>query len=451
MGAGVKMSKKKRLVISVIIRTKNEEKWISRCLESVFSQKVDAEIEVVLVDNNSNDHTIEVAKRYPVNQFINIDNFLPGKALNEGIRASMGDYIVCISAHCIPEKNTWLEKMLSNFEGNKNIAGVYGRQLPLSFTDPIDKRDLLIVFGLDKKIQKKDYFFHNANSMLPHSVWEDFPFDENVTNIEDRVWGKQVIQAGYNIIYEPEAAVYHHHGLHQGNTRERVRGVVSILEYVDSNDINGLPTVMSSEKINVAAVIPLIGNLVESSEQKALFEQTVQDLKNSKSISSIYCLCEDESIAQSMAINWLNRTLVKNANSMGLNKLLMHALEMIEAEEDFPDSILYVNYDYMNRPKGIVDELINDAQYKGYDTVFAGLVDFGHYWYHNEDNEYHQTDPSLKPREKRDPLYKALYGLGCLTASWLIRKGEMVGGIVGILQISDSKYSVRSIKQTSFE
>ena len=153
------MSKKKRLVISVIIRTKNEEKWISRCLESVFSQKVDAEIEVVLVDNNSNDHTIEVAKRYPVDQFININNFLPGKALNEGIRASTGDYIVCISAHCIPEKNTWLEKMLSNFEGNEKIAGVYGRQLPLSFTDPIDKRDLLIVFGLDKKIQKKDYFY----------------------------------------------------------------------------------------------------------------------------------------------------------------------------------------------------------------------------------------------------------------------------------------------------
>ena len=65
---------------------------------------------------------------------------------------------------------------------------------------------------------------------------------------------------------------------------------------------------------------------------------------------------------------------------------------------------------------------------------------------HNQENEYHLTDPSLKPSENREPIYKALYGLGCLTASWLIRKGEMVGGIVGILQISDSKYSVRSIK-----
>ena len=79
--------------------------------------------------------------------------------MNDGIRASIGDFIVCISAHCIPEKDSWIEKLLVNFERDEKIAGVYGRQLPLSFTDSVDKRDLLIVFGLDKRIQKKDYFF----------------------------------------------------------------------------------------------------------------------------------------------------------------------------------------------------------------------------------------------------------------------------------------------------
>ena len=185
------MAKSKPKIISIIIRTKNEEKWIGRCLDAVFSQKVEAEIEVILVDNNSTDHTVEVARRYPVNKFIYINKFLPGKALNDGVRASTGDYIVCISAHCIPEKEDWLQALLFNFKNNFKIAGVYGRQLPLSFTDSIDKRDLLIVFGLDRRIQEKDYFFHNANSMIPRSVWEEFPFDEQVTNIEDRVWGRR--------------------------------------------------------------------------------------------------------------------------------------------------------------------------------------------------------------------------------------------------------------------
>ncbi len=441
------MTDSKKLVISVIIRTNNEEKWIGHCLVAVFSQKVDAEIEVILVDNESTDHTLEVAKRYPVNKFVTIKEFLPGKALNEGIRASIGDYIVCISAHCIPEREDWLATMLVNFQTNSKIAGVYGRQRPLSFTDPIDKRDLLIVFGLDKRIQEKDYFFHNANSMLPRSVWKIFPFDEQVPNIEDRVWGKEVIEAGYKIIYDPEATVFHHHGLHQGNTPERVRGVVSILAHVDGKNLNSLPQTMLPEKINVSAVIPIIGNLDKDNNQLQQFEKAVQDLKNSRFVTSIYCVAEDECLAESVGIKWLNRKSVKKADSLSLNKLMMHSLGMIEARGDYPESVLYVNHDYVNRPKDIFDELIVDAQYKGCDTAFPGLIDYGHYWYQNEEKEFRQTDPSLKPREKREPLYKALYGLGCLSAAWIIRKGQIIGGKVGILKISHTKFGRRASKK----
>ena len=441
------MSKPKPTKISIIIRTKNEEKWIGQCLSAIFSQKVDADVEVVLVDNESTDHTVEVAKRYPTSKVIKIKDFFPGKALNEGIRVSMGDFIVCISAHCIPEKEDWLQKMLDNFEQNSNIAGVYGRQLPLSFTDPIDKRDLLIVFGLDKRIQKKDYFFHNANSMIPRSVWEKFPFDEKVTNIEDRVWGKQVIKAGYKIIYEPDAAVYHHHGLHQGNARDRAKGVVSILEHVDAKHLNGLPKSMLPKNLNVAAVIPIIGGIAENSNQFQHFEKSVHELKNSRFVKSIYCVANDQSLADSVDVKWIDRMSIKKADSFGLDKLLMHTIGLIESQGDFPESILYVNYDYVNRPPGIYNELITYAQQNGCDTVFPGLIDYGHYWYHNEEDEYSQTDPSLKPRAKRDPLYKALYGLGCLTASWVIRSGKMVGGRVGILKVIDSEYAQRVLKK----
>ena len=47
----------------------------------------------------------------------------------------------------------------------KNVVGVYGRQIPLKFSDLNDKRDLLITFGLDRRLQIKDYF-HNANSAI---------------------------------------------------------------------------------------------------------------------------------------------------------------------------------------------------------------------------------------------------------------------------------------------
>ena len=51
-------------------------------------------------------------------------------------------------------------------------------------------------------------------------------------------------------------------------------------------------------------------------------------------------------------------------------------LELIEEVGDYPGSILYVNHNYINRPTGIFDQLIVDAQYKGCDTVFPGLIDY---------------------------------------------------------------------------
>ena len=431
------------MTISIIIRVKNEEKWIEKCLKSIFDQNVNHNIEVIIVDNNSTDFTIGIAKRYPIKKVVKITNFLPGKAINQGIRVSSGDYIVCISAHCIPEKNDWLNNLLCNFKTNHKIAGVYGRQLPMTFTEPIDKRDLMIVFGLDKRIQEKDYFFHNANSMIPRSIWEKFPFDETVTNIEDRVWGKQVIEAGYKIIYEPKAAVFHHHGLHQGNIKSRAKGVVSILEKVDSKFMSGLPNNMLPKSINVVAVIPIKGkgnlNDIEIKQLKKLLNQ----IKKSKFINTIYCLTHNKKLIKDEEIITLDKGLIENSNSIGLDKLMMETLFIIEKLNDFPDSFIYINYDYCNRPKDIFDKLIIYAQRNGCDTVFPGLVDYGHYWY-LKDEDYKQTDPSLKLREKREPIYKALYGLGCISSSWIVRSGKLVGGKIGILKIKNSIYSHRN-------
>ena len=437
------MAKSKPNTISIIIRSKNEEKWIGRCLDAVINQKVDAKIEVIIVDNNSTDHTVEVAKRYPIKKCININKFLPGKALNNGIRASSGNYIVCLSAHCIPEKETWLQTMLGNFIENSNIAGVYGRQLPLSFTDPVDKRDLLIVFGLDKRIQLKDYFFHNANCMIPRSIWEEFTFDEEVTNIEDRVWGKEVIQAGYKIIYEPEAAVYHHHGLHQGNTPERVKGVISIVERVDEKWVNGLPESLRPENANIVAVVPMKGQVSNGTLEDRTLKNSISALQKARYVKKIYLMANDPSLADQFGVNGIDREKLPDIDSLSLDELMQNALQLIETQNDFPDALLYVNYDYLFRPEGLFDELIRDALYKGYDTVFPGLVDYGHYWFNNGNEEFKQTDSSLKSRDQREPIYRALYGLGCLSAVSVIRSGKMVDGKIGILPIDSTKSSLR--------
>ena len=66
-------------------------------------------------------------------------------------------------------------------------------------------------------------------------MWNKISFDENVTNIEDRIWAQEVINNNYRIMYEPEASVYHYHGVHQDGNTSRLKSVVKIIEARQKN------------------------------------------------------------------------------------------------------------------------------------------------------------------------------------------------------------------------
>ena len=75
---------------------------------------------------------------------------------------------------------------------------------------------------------------------------------------------------------------------------------------------------MSPEKVNVAAVIPIIGKLADDSRELQQFEKAVQNLKNSRFVNSIYCVTEEKSLAESSDIKWLDRKSVKKAAGRGI-------------------------------------------------------------------------------------------------------------------------------------
>jgi len=230
-------------MISVIIRTRNEEKWIRRCLQALQCQSV-PHLEVVVVDSGSTDRTVAVAKQHGCRLVqLQENHFTYGRALNLGIEASRGEYVAILSAHCIPLNDQWALRLFLNF-AQEEIAACYGRQEPLPDSDIFDKRDLWTTFGLDRRIQVKDYFFHNANAMVRRKLWEVFPFDETLSGVEDRAWARQVIEQGYKIVYEPEASVYHYHGIHQGRDAARCERVVKVIEWIHNG---GKPTASRSE------------------------------------------------------------------------------------------------------------------------------------------------------------------------------------------------------------
>ena len=100
---------------SIIIRTKNEERWIAKCLQQIHKQTFQ-DFEIILVDNESTDKTVEKAKSLGITKIVNITNYLPGKSINAGVEIAKGDYIVLISAHCLPVNNKWLENWVKSID-----------------------------------------------------------------------------------------------------------------------------------------------------------------------------------------------------------------------------------------------------------------------------------------------------------------------------------------------
>lgn len=91
-------------LVSVIVPCRNEEKFISRCLDSIVNQDYPkARLEVLVFDGKSEDGTKDVASLYGDKyDFISVlDNdrrFTPS-ALNAGIGRARGEYILWMSAH----------------------------------------------------------------------------------------------------------------------------------------------------------------------------------------------------------------------------------------------------------------------------------------------------------------------------------------------------------------
>ena len=69
--------------VSIIIRTKNEERWISSCLEAVFSQDY-TDFEVIIVDNETEDRTLKKANQFPISEVVSVKEYFPGKLFFPG-------------------------------------------------------------------------------------------------------------------------------------------------------------------------------------------------------------------------------------------------------------------------------------------------------------------------------------------------------------------------------
>lgn len=201
------------VIVSIIIRTYNEEKHIKTLLNTIYTQNFPKDLfEVVIVDSGSEDRTLEIIKKYP-HKLVQItpQEFTFGYSLNKGIEVAKGKYVLMISAHCYPIDNLWISKMIEPFEKDEDVAVVYGKQRGYDTTKYSEHQIFKTWFPDDRYGKQNDPFCNNANCAIRKGLWETYKYDEKLTGLEDLEWANSMHKKGYDIYYQPEAGIYHIH------------------------------------------------------------------------------------------------------------------------------------------------------------------------------------------------------------------------------------------------
>lgn len=227
---------------SVIIPTLNAGPILDQVLDAVAGQRAPWPFEILVIDSGSTDETLQTVAKYPNVRLHAIDkaDFNHGATRNLGAELTSGEFIAYLTHDALPYNDRWLYNLVTSIERHPGAAGAFGKHLAYPDASAFTRRDLINHFDMfakmplamskdtDKKLWKKQdiqwqqalHFYSDNNSCMRRSIFDEIPY-RKVQFGEDQLWAWDIINAGFEKIYAPQAAVYHSHDFDEQETFER--------------------------------------------------------------------------------------------------------------------------------------------------------------------------------------------------------------------------------------
>src|SRR4051812_4677809 len=215
--------------VSVAIPVLDGARYLDEVLTAVRAQRVDREVELLIVDSGSTDGSLEIAERHgAVVHKIAKSEFSHGGTRNWMVGAARGDHVAFLTQDATPAHEGWLRGLLEGFELDDDVAAVFGPHLPRPDASHMIKCEMERHFatwgdgGREVDVQRlvrspeeleayrrfpgRWTFLSDVNCAVARWAWERIPYKE-VPYAEDQLLGREVIEAGFAKVYTPQAAV----------------------------------------------------------------------------------------------------------------------------------------------------------------------------------------------------------------------------------------------------
>lgn len=242
--------------VSIIIPNKDQKEILERCIESVIQKTDYKNYEIIIVENNSTTNEIfeyykTIEQRENIRVVIWKDKFNYSAINNFGVRYANGEYLLFLNNDIEVIRENWLSEMLANVQ--RKEVGIVGAKL-LYPDNMVQHAGVIIGMGgiaghpLSRHPADDCGYFargiiqQNLNAVTAACMLTKKEVYEKVNGFEEKLAVAfndidlclKVRKAGYLIVYDPEALLYHHESISRGKEdtlekRNRFEGEVDYM------------------------------------------------------------------------------------------------------------------------------------------------------------------------------------------------------------------------------
>lgn len=202
--------------VAIVIPTLNEERFISRCLNSIIKQTYEFEkMDVMIIDGGSKDNTKDIVAEYQKShqniRFIENKKKIQSVAFNIGIKNSTAPYLIRLDAHAEYDSK-YISLCIENLKQDEKRGNVGGRCNILPFNQSLWAQTNAILnhsrFGIGGAAFRVSKEAHNTDSVpfgaFPRKIIEKIGgMREDLPRGEDNEYNSRIRKAGYKIFFDP--------------------------------------------------------------------------------------------------------------------------------------------------------------------------------------------------------------------------------------------------------